>query len=247
VSAIVVIPARYASTRFPGKPLARFAGASLIEHTWKAASRTGLPVIIATDSLMIADEARRFGAKCIVTGAAANGTERCAIVAKSICHEGPVINWQGDSPLVPAHWIPALLSTLAEGDCAVATPVQLCRQEQIDRIKHASLCGEPTATLAVLSSDFRALFFSKAVIPYRGPWWLHVGIYAYQPEALAQYGRHEGILEASEQLEQLRFLERGLTIRGVPVDGPPIWEVNHPADVGTVERMMGERDGSLRP
>lgn len=246
MKATVIIPARWESSRFPGKPLAMINGATLIEHTWRAAMRTGLPVIVATDSVSIAEEVKRFGGRHVITGRANNGTERCAAAALALGLTGTIVNWQGDSPLVPAHWIAMLIDQLAETGAAVATPVQLCTQEQIARIKGASLAGEPTATMATLTDDFRALYFSKAVIPYRGPFWLHVGVYAYQMADLAAYGRQLGRLETSEQLEQLRFLERGQMITCVPVDGPPIWEVNHPVDVATVGRLLEDHHETVR-
>lgn len=234
---VIIIPARYGSSRFPGKPLAEIAGKTLIEHTWRAAARTGLGVVIATDHVGIARTAMKFGADVVTTGEATNGTERCALAAKALKIDGPVINWQGDSPLVPHHWIPSLIAALREG-ADVATPVQRCTPQQSDILRHEFIGGRPGGTLAVLDHEFRALYFSKAPIPYRGPWWLHVGIYAYTAEALRNYGREEGILEKSEQLEQLRFIERGMTIQAIPFDGRPIWEVNNPDDVYRVEELM---------
>lgn len=98
----------------------------------------------------------------------------------------------------------------------------------------------------MLDQQNRALYFSKAPIPYRGPLWFHIGIYAYTAEALARYGREPGQLETAEQLEQLRFLERGIPVQAMVVDGPEIWEVNSPDDVRVVEGLMGERDAALR-
>lgn len=239
----IIIPARWGSSRFPGKPLAEIRGRPLIWHTWQAAMATGLPVWIATDDERIREHALGFGASVIKTGEAKNGTERVAQAAELIGLQGPVINWQGDSPLVPALWIPALLSALSDG-YGVATPVQPCSADQAARLKADALRGVSGATTAVLDAQFRALYFSKTPVPTRGPWWFHVGIYAYSHEALASYGTEEGLLERSEQLEQLRFLEKGVAIATVPVDGPPIWEVNHPEDIRVVEGMMGH--GAVR-
>lgn len=242
---IIIIPARWGSSRFPGKPLAEMAGRSLIEHTWRAARRTKLPVYVASDDARIARAVIGFDGACVMTGEARNGTERCAEAAWQLGHTGPVVNWQGDSPLADPAWIAPLLECLNDPNVAVATPVQPCDAATVETIRRDCLSGRPGATLAALDGSFRALTFSKLPIPLRGPWWLHIGIYAYSAEALAGYGREEGILERSEQLEQLRFLERGETIRCVPVDGPPIWEVNNPDDVYVVERAMEQRRAAV--
>ena len=244
--AIVIIPARYGSVRLSGKPLLHFAGRTLIEHTWLAAIGTGLNVWVATDDERIRADCLRFGASVVMTGECSNGTERCAEAAEHLGHIGPVVNWQGDSPLVPASWIPALLEPLGRGDAWVTTPVQRCSVQQGDLIRTDYLRGDPGATTVAIDDRFDALYFSKAPIPSSGPFWLHVGIYAYAREALAQYGRELGRLEMSEKLEQLRFLERGLNVRCVPVDGPHVWEVNNFHDIRIVERMMEERRAVVR-
>lgn len=114
---------------------------------------------------------------------------------------------------------------------------------QLARLRREYLGGTPGGTLAVVDHEFRALYFSKTPIPSRGPWWMHVGIYGYSQKALADYGRTETILEKSEQLEQLRFLERGWKIQTIPFGGSPIWEVNVPDDIRVVEELM---NGTVR-
>lgn len=246
-SASIIIPTRYGSSRLNGKPLLRFSGQTLIEHTWRAASRTGLPVWVATDDDRIHDACVAFGANVVMTSPEhRNGTERCAEAADRLDHDGPVINWQGDSPLVPALWIRALVDEIESGGCDVATPIQHCTVKQADLLRHGYLSGHPGGTSAVVNSSFEALYFSKAPIPHGGTPWLHVGIYAYTREALRLYGKREGQLEAAEGLEQLRFLESGMTIRCVPVTGPEIWEVNTFPDIRVVERLMEERSGASR-
>jgi 3-deoxy-manno-octulosonate cytidylyltransferase (CMP-KDO synthetase) len=237
----IVIPARWGSSRFPGKPLVDLHGRPLIEWVWRAARRTGLPVYVATDDARIAAHVRDIGGEVVMTGSAKNGTERCALAARALKLTGPVINWQGDSPLVPKAWISALLDALDGPNLSVTTPVQRCEPDMADRIRVDRLSGLTGATTAVLDSAWRALYFSKSPLPTWGPMWMHVGIYAYSAEALASYGTEESLLEKAEKLEQLRFLERGIPITAVPVDGLPIWEVNNPADVPIVKRMMLER------
>lgn len=248
MQATIIIPARYGSSRLPGKPLLQFAGSTLLEHTWRAACRTGLPVWIATDDSRIVDEAKRIDACCIMTGECENGTERCADAARKLNLAGPIVNWQGDSPLVPPDWIPALLESLAQTQthADVVTPVQRCDGAQARQLRQEFALGTPGGTAVAMTENFDALYFSKAPIPAGGPLWLHVGIYAYTRAALARYGRRRGTLEQSERLEQLRFLERGDTIRCVPFGGPPVWEVNHFADLRIVEQMMEDRREALR-
>lgn len=241
---VIIIPARYGSARYPGKPLVRIVGRELILHVWDAARRTGYPVYVATDDERIAETVTRHGGAAVMTGTCNNGTERCAAAARLLGHDGIVVNWQGDSPLVPAHWIDSLVSELmfsAVGP-GIATPVQRCAPDQAMALRHEYLSQSPGGTVAVVDSDWRALYFSKVPVPLQGPWWLHVGIYAYTPEALAAYGTEETPLERSERLEQLRFLEKGVTIQCVPVDGPPIWEVNNPCDVATVAARLGQSE-----
>lgn len=246
MTATIVIPARWGSSRLPGKPLILIAGRPLIYRTWEAASRTGLRTIVATDDERIADVARLFGAETVLTPEAKNGTERCAHVARQLGLRGPVVNWQGDSPLVPPEWIPALLDRLDRDDYAVATPVQTCTDDQASTLRFAYAAGVPTGTFAVVDDMWQAAYFSKCPVPSRGPWLLHVGIYAYRTDALLAYGTEETPLERSEQLEQLRFIERGIPIAAVPLGGEPIWEVNQREDVSLVSWIWGERNGAVR-
>lgn len=248
MTATIIIPARYGSERLRGKPLLHLAGKPLIHHVIHAADKTGLPVYVATDDDRIRDI---VGAEAcvIMTGECANGTERCAEAATLLGITGPVVNWQGDSPLIPADWIPPLLAALDEDGIGVATPVQRCNGRQARELQMEHAAGMPGGTCAVFDRKGRAIYFSKAPIPSRGPFWLHIGLYAYTGAALASYGRQAdagGPLEQSERLEQLRFLERGIGIQCVPVGGEPVWEVNNPSDLAIVERMLTGDDAAMR-
>lgn len=242
----VIIPARWGSVRLPGKPLLQINGRTVLEHTWRAAMETGLPVWIATDDPRIEAEADRLGARWMPTSECENGTERCAEAARRLALDGPVVNWQGDSPLIPPFWVHELLATLELRGADVATPVQLCTSEQSALLRREFARQTPGGTTVAMNERFDALYFSKAPVPSGGPLWMHVGLYAYTEEALQQYGRQPGALERSERLEQLRFLERGQTVCCMAVEGFPVWEVNNFADLAIVERMMGERDGVVR-
>jgi 3-deoxy-manno-octulosonate cytidylyltransferase (CMP-KDO synthetase) len=260
MSVLIVIPARHASTRYPGKPLVELRGASgqprsLIRRSWDAAMAVaGMDrVVVATDDDRIRDHAEGFGAEVVMTSTTCrNGTERCAeAVANLGLTPDIVVNLQGDAPLTPPWFVEDLVAGLcADPDADVATPVLRCTgRMRADLIadRHAGRVG---GTTAVFGHDRQALFFSKEVIPFAAggfgdddpsPVFHHVGVYAYRPAALAEYTAWgEGRLEVLEGLEQLRFLERGRRILCVEVEshGRQFWELNNPEDVPRLEAMM---------
>lgn len=257
---LIVIPARFASSRYPGKPLVALKGAggearSLIRRSWEAAMavRGAGRVVVATDDARIRDHAEGFGAEVVMTSTTCrNGTERCAeAVATLGIRPGIVVNLQGDAPLTPAWFVEELVAALADDPAAgVATPVLNCTGAMRAELLADRAAGRVGGTTAVFGADGGALYFSKEVIPFvaappapdaPSPVWHHVGVYAYRPEALAAYsGWPEGRLEALEGLEQLRFLEHGRRVLCVPVEarGRQFWELNNPEDVPKIEAMM---------
>lgn len=262
MSVLIVIPARYASSRYPGKPLVNLTGASgaaksLIRRSWDAAIAVpGVDsVVVATDDARIRDHCEEFGAEVVMTSESCrNGTERCAeaLVNLGISPE-IIVNLQGDAPLTPAWFVSDLIEGLrADTEADLATPVLRCTgQMRADLIadRHAGRVGGTTAVFGV---DGQALYFSKEVIPFAAgefadnapsPVFHHVGVYAYRPDALAVYSTWpEGRLEALEGLEQIRFLEQGKRVRCVEVEarGRQFWELNNPNDVERIEKMMQE-------
>ncbi len=259
---LVVIPARYASTRYPGKPLVELRGAtgearSLIQRSWDAAQGvTGVDrVVVATDDDRIKSAAEAFGAEVVMTSAdCQNGTERCAEALDKLGGGYDiVVNLQGDAPLTPAWFIEDLVAGLSAHPVAeVATPVLRCDGRALNGLLNDRRQGRVGGTTAVFGADHNALFFSKEVIPYTGqefddadetPVFHHVGVYAYRPSALAAYPRWaSGPLEHLEGLEQLRFLERGAHMLCVEVEarGRQFWELNNPQDVPKIEAMLAE-------
>ncbi|MGB3555752.1 MAG: manno-octulosonate cytidylyltransferase [Jannaschia sp.] len=253
----IVIPARYASSRYPGKPLAELrqrdgTAKTLIRMTWEAAqSVAGVDAVhVATDDDRIAEAARAFGASVLMTSPeAANGTERCAEALAGIDAD-LIVNLQGDAPLTPSWFVEALIARMAEDDAAqVATPVLRCDRRTYDMFVEDRRAGRVGGTTAVFDRNRHGLYFSKEVIPYIDPGKLpdpipvfhHVGVYAYRPEALRAYvGWPEGELERREGLEQLRFLENGATIACVEVEarGRVFWELNNPEDVARIEAVL---------
>jgi 3-deoxy-manno-octulosonate cytidylyltransferase (CMP-KDO synthetase) len=255
---LIAIPARYASTRYPGKPLVALKGPdgekTLIRRSWEAAMAVkGIDrVVVATDDARIADHADAFGAEVVMTSSdARNGTERCAEVAAKLPGFDVIVNLQGDAPLTPAWFVEDLVAGLASDPQAdIATPVLRCDGRAVAGFLNDRRNGRVGGTTAVFGAGGRALYFSKEVIPYTGrdyapdeptPVFHHVGVYAYRPAALKAYPAWPtGPLETLEGLEQLRFLENGRPVLCVEVQahGRQFWELNNPSDVPVIEAML---------
>lgn len=260
MSVLIVIPARFASTRYPGKPLVPLTGASgeartLVERSWRAAcSVQGVDrVVVATDDDRIRQAAEGFGAEVVMTSeSCANGTERCAEAHAALGGGYDiVVNLQGDAPLTPHWFVEDLVAGLrAAPQMSLATPVLRCNGETLNSLLADRREGRVGGTTAVFAADHSALYFSKEVVPFcaerfangeNTPVFHHVGVYAYRPDALAAYSDWEtGPLEQLEGLEQLRFLENGRKVLCVEVEarGREFWELNNPEDVPRLEAMM---------
>ncbi|WP_299567059.1 manno-octulosonate cytidylyltransferase [uncultured Sulfitobacter sp.] len=258
---VIFIPARYASTRYPGKPLVALrqkdgSEKTLIEMSWEAARaiRGVDAVYVATDDDRIADAARGFGADVVMTDAACeNGTARVAqAFARADIDADLVINFQGDAPLTPPWFVEALIEAMrADDSIGMATPVLRCDRATYDALKDDRAQGRVGGTTAVFDAAMNALYFSKEVLPYIDPGKVaepipvfhHVGVYGYRPAALSAYVAHPVCpLETLEGLEQLRFLHAGLPVRCVEVDarGRVFWELNNPTDVARIETALRE-------
>lgn len=260
MSILIAIPARYASTRYPGKPLVVLNGQdgakTLIQRSWEAAMQVkGIDrVVVATDDDRIAEHAQGFGAEVVMTSSEArNGTERCAEVVQQLPGFDVVVNLQGDAPLTPAWFIEDLVKGLQQDpEAEIATPVLRCSGAALAGLLADRRAGRVGGTTAIFGKGGRGLYFSKEVIPYTGktyqpdeqtPVYHHVGVYAYRPNALAAYpGWEMGPLEQLEGLEQLRFLEQGRKVLCVEVEalGREFWELNNPSDVPIIEAMMAK-------
>jgi len=260
MSVLIVIPARYASTRYPGKPLVELRGASgeaksLIRRSWDAAMEVGGPtrVVIATDDVRIKDHAEAFGAEVVMTSEnCANGTERCAEALMTLGYGYDwVVNFQGDAPLTPPWFVGNLLDEImARREFGMATPVLRCDGRALNGFLADRKAGRVGGTTAVFAADKKALYFSKEVIPFTTktyaddeatPVFHHVGVYAYRADVLEAYLSWPiGPLETLEGLEQLRLLEAGQDMLCVKVDakGRQFWELNNPEDVPRIEAML---------
>ena len=258
----VIIPARYESTRFPGKPLAELRGARglakpLIQRSWEAAvaSCDAKNVWVATDDDRIAEVVRGFGGQVVMTSRQCrNGTERCAEAAGQIpdCPDF-IVNFQGDAPLTPSSLVGQLVALLAdEPSAAMATPALRCSNFTYGHLEADSAAGRVGGTTVVFNRRSEALYFSKRLLPYIPPdtpspadqVHLHLGLYAYRRSDLLHYAESPpSALELLEGLEQLRFLDQGQVVKVLPLD-PLGWdciELNNPSDVAPIEAMLRQR------
>jgi 3-deoxy-manno-octulosonate cytidylyltransferase (CMP-KDO synthetase) len=258
VNTVILIPARYASTRYPGKPLVGLKGASgiskpLIHRTVEAARRVrGVAgVYVVTDDERIADACGAAKVGVLMTSPdCRNGTERCAEALSQLHDPDLVINFQGDALLTPAHFVDALIERMRRTDVDVATPAMPLRSSQVRALQAEEAAGRVGGTTVVRDSEGRALYFSKRLIPHlperalageMSPVRLHVGVYAYRPSALDAYlAIPPAELEELEGLEQLRFLAAGIPIAVVDVEPPgfALRELNNPEDVGPIEEAL---------
>ena len=211
MNSVAIIPARLASTRLPRKMLREIAGKPLVGWVYEAVHSSSLlsDVIIATDSEEIMDSSRRHGWNARITSSAhRSGTERVHEVSNSIAAE-VYVNVQGDEPLVRLEQIATLLDVMKDPAVQVGTVKTPCPREEI---------GNPNAVKVVTAPDGRALYFSRATIPFdrdgtEPRYFKHLGLYAYRKPALDLFvSQPESTLEKSERLEQLRFLENGIAI-----------------------------------
>lgn len=240
-----IIPARYASSRFPGKSLVPIAGKPLVQRVYERAreARSLSRLLVATDDERIAAVIRRIGGEAVITRRDhASGTDRLAEVARRLPADLHV-NIQGDEPLLDGGDIDRLVACLqAEPDVDMATLAA--------PITARSEADDPNVVKVVCDLASRALFFSRSVIPFPGPaerrgaqpsWRRHIGIYAYRHAFLLEFASWpRGELEQAEQLEQLRALEHGRAIRVIPATGRYLG-VDTPEDAIAVEKALADR------
>ena len=236
-----VIPARLASTRLPRKVLREIAGRPLL--AWVVDASRACPqldaVIVATDSEEVAELCRRHSWPCELTSPGLpSGTDRVHAVAQ-LHHADIYVNIQGDEPLLRPDHIAALLKPFAHPHVDVTTLKVLCTPENI---------ANPNAVKVVTAADGRALYFSRATIPYHrehtGPaptYWKHIGLYAFRKAALNLFPTlPPSTLERTERLEQLRFLENGLSLYVEPTGFDTIG-VDTEADLMLAEQLLRQR------
>ena len=246
--AVGIIPARWSSTRFPGKPLHLIAGRPLLRHVWQCCRRAKKldALIVATDDMRIARAAFDWGTEVALTSARhQSGTDRVAEVARNAKQFAFVINIQGDEPFIDPYLIDRVVEKLRSNrkiDIVTAAHPFENRAE----------ASSPHQVKVVVDASRRALYFSRAAIPYpRNPskikYLRHQGIYGFRRDALLQFVKWKpGPLERAESLEQLRALENGVNVHVLLTKhGSP--GVDTPADVEALERKLARAKGRTRP
>jgi 3-deoxy-manno-octulosonate cytidylyltransferase (CMP-KDO synthetase) len=246
----VVIPARYGSTRLPGKPLLDIAGKPMVQRVWEQARRSSAgQVVIATDDARIQDVARGFGAEvCMTSPQHPSGTDRLQQVAAEMAWQDDhiVVNVQGDEPLIPPGVINQVAANLTHnGGAGIATLRE--KIESVDELLN------PNAVKVVCDNRGMALYFSRAAIPWpreafmdgqhsmptSGCWYRHIGIYAYRTAFLHEYVTWEPAqLEVVEQLEQLRALCNGVDIHVASAQEGVPGGVDTPQDLEAVRSLL---------
>lgn len=252
---VIIIPARFGSTRLPGKPLIKIAGRTLIERVWRIAMQvrgTG-GVYVATDDKRIADAVTAFDGQAVMTPAhCKNGSER-ALAAIEALGLSPdiIINLQGDAPLIPPHVIQAMVDEMAATPADICTPAIQLSGAPLAQFLKEKKTTPATGTSVVMDRTGHALYFSKSVLPFfrNGPAdvFRHIGLYAYRADVLKTLvALPESPLEKAEGLEQLRALENGYRIKVALVDyqGRSSASVDAPEDIARVEAIIA-REGEL--
>jgi 3-deoxy-manno-octulosonate cytidylyltransferase (CMP-KDO synthetase) len=241
---LAVIPARHASVRFPGKPLAPIAGKPMIQHVVERVRRANLVsrVVVATEDPRIKNAVEAFGGEAIITRSDhRTGTDRVAEVAVHV-PAGIYVNVQCDEPLIDPGTVDALVSAMLEDEAVqLATPCTA--------ISRPGDIMDPNIVKVVRDFDGNGLYFSRAPIPWvrdtaetvAARHWKHLGLYGFRRDALLEFPTlPPGELERLEQLEQLRWLENGFRIRVVETDYDAV-SVDVPSDVARVEKLLSER------
>jgi 3-deoxy-manno-octulosonate cytidylyltransferase (CMP-KDO synthetase) len=236
-TAIAIVPARFNSTRLPGKPLIEIKGMPLIEHVYRrvAQARSIRRIVVATDDERIYRAVERFGGEAVMTRADhPSGTDRVAEAAAGYEPEALIVNVQGDEPLIE----PEAIDRAVEAACSTGAAMVTL----MTRFPNEDAPADPNRVKVVVSRDGAALYFSRSRIPSGGPCFLHIGLYAYRVAFLQKFVRLERtFLEISERLEQLRAIEHGFRIQVVEVPGGPAgaWGIDTPGDLEEFRRLLG--------
>lgn len=246
---VAIIPARYASTRFPGKPLAMLGDKPMIQHVYERASQVIDNVYVATDDERIYEAVEGFGGRAVMTSTEhRSGTDRCREAVEKACPDADiVINIQGDEPFVAASQLEQLAAAFDNAEVQIAT---LARK--YDPQGGFDGLFDPNLVKVVFGNDGRALYFSRSIIPYvrSTDWhnWLrtsefytHVGMYAYRRKVLeAIASLPQSPLEIAESLEQLRWLSNGYNIN-VSITEAPTIGIDTPADLEAAKKLLEQQ------
>lgn len=244
--AIAIIPARYASTRFPAKPLAILGGKPIVQHVYEAVAKVVERVVVATDDERIYNTVCNFGGEAVMTSSEhRSGTDRCAeAYARLDCKADIVINVQGDEPFISQQQIETLIRCFEKKDIDIATLVKpFSAEDSIEVLEN------PNSPKVVLNEKGEAIYFSRSVVPYlrdieRSEWlnkhtfYKHIGIYAFRANTLEDITHlSQSMLEKAEKLEQLRWLENGYKI-GVGITDIETIGIDTPEDLQRAEKYL---------
>jgi len=224
-AAVAIIPARYSSTRFPGKPIVPIEGKPLIEHVYRQVqqARNVDRIIVATDDERIRQVVDRFGGAAVMTrNDHTSGTDRLAEAANDLDPDTLIVNVQGDEPMIEPGVIDQAINAAQRRDADIVTVMTRLGQTKAD---------DPNRVKVVVDRNGNALYFSRSRIPSRGTSFLHIGLYAYRVRFLKLFTKLDPTpLEQAERLEQLRALEHGFRIRVVEVESES-WGIDTPEDL----------------
>ncbi|MEM1150855.1 MAG: manno-octulosonate cytidylyltransferase [Pseudomonadota bacterium] len=264
---LIVIPARYGSTRFPGKPLHLISGHTLLERVFRiaasvASDSTDISVVVATDDDRILDHCAEIGAPGVMTDPQLpSGTDR-ALAAARLQANAPdfVVNLQGDAPFTPQEQISGVIAAAQETGAPVVTPVVRLGWDALDTVRKQKETQPFSGTSCVRGARGEAFWFSKTLLPAirkedelrtistLSPVFRHIGLYGYTVAALEAFtSAPVGYYEALEGLEQLRFLENGIAIQTVEVEptSRSMWGVDTPEDAAYAETLIAEHGDPL--
>lgn len=247
---IAIIPARYASTRFPAKPLALLGGKPVIQRVYEQVTGVISSAVVATDDERIADAVKAFGGKVVMTSPNhKSGTDRCWEAYQKLGEEyDVVINVQGDEPFIAHSQLKAIMECFADENTDIATLVKPFSESD-----GLSALENPNSPKVVLDSESRAIYFSRSVIPYlrgveREQWlsshtfYKHIGMYAFRSDVLGKItSLPQSTLELAESLEQLRWLENGYKI-GVGISDVETVGIDTPEDLQRAEEFLANRE-----
>lgn len=250
---IAIIPARYASTRFPGKPLAMLGGKPVIQRVWEQVSSVVDAAVVATDDERIAQTVESFGGRAIMTSSNhKSGTDRCWEAYQKQGEEfDVVINVQGDEPFIAHSQLRAIMACFEDENTDIATLVKPFAEED-----GLSALENPNSPKVVLDNDSCAVYFSRSVIPYlrgveREDWlkhhtfYKHIGMYAFRRDVLGEVtALPQSTLEKAESLEQLRWLENGYKI-GVGISDVETVGIDTPEDLERAEEFLKAQKSNL--
>ncbi len=260
----IIIPARYGSTRFPGKPLVEIAGQSMLSRVVEvgrkaAAAHDNVSLMVATEDSRIADHCAAIGVECIMTSdACRTGSDRVLEAAETAGGNFDfLMSLQGDAPFTPQAAIAAMLEAVHKNPAIeVITPVVNLRWSELDNLRESKKATPFSGTTAIIAPDGKALWFSKTIIPAIrkedalrtgsefSPVHQHIGLYGYRADILKRFVElPEGHYEKLEGLEQLRFLENGISIQTVKIAvdiGMVQAGIDSPEDIARAERLLAD-------